>query len=196
MIGYLPTSLEINGTEYAINTDFRVVLTIFEAFEDAELTEREKSLVLLYLLFEDADSIPEEDLQTALRACSRFLDGLSDSREDESHNNGKNENKRIFSWVHDEKILFSAINKVAGFETRAVDYLHWWTFLGYFNEIGEGMFSTVIGIRQKKAKGKKLDKWDEDFYRANRSLIDLPTNESKESRAERDYINKLINGEV
>lgn len=191
MIGYLPTALEINGAEYEINTDFRVVLTIFEAFEDPELSEKEKSLVMLYLLFVEPGAIPRGDLQDALTKAAWFIDGGGAERK-ETGSSGK----RVFSWVHDEKILFSAINKVAGFETRAAEYLHWWTFLGYFNEIGEGMFSTVISIRQKKARGKKLDKWDEDFYRANRTLCDLPTARSKAEQEERDYINRLLNGEV
>ncbi|MEE0929627.1 MAG: Gp15 family bacteriophage protein, partial [Acutalibacteraceae bacterium] len=32
MIGLLPKSLEIDGREYEINSDFRVVLLIFEAY--------------------------------------------------------------------------------------------------------------------------------------------------------------------
>lgn len=55
------------------------------------------------------------------------------------------------------------MNKAAGFETRTVKYLHWWTFLGYFNEIGEGLFSSVIGIRQKLNKGKKLENTSRSF---------------------------------
>ena len=34
MIGLLPTSLEIDGEQYEINTDFRIVLLIFEAYAE------------------------------------------------------------------------------------------------------------------------------------------------------------------
>ncbi|WP_278320796.1 hypothetical protein [Lacrimispora sphenoides] len=37
-------------------------------------------------------------------------------------------------------------------------------------EIEEGTFSMVLGIRQKIAKGKKLEKWEEEFYRNNKAL--------------------------
>ena len=37
-------------------------------------------------------------------------------------------------------------------------------------EIEEGTFSTVLGIRQKKAKGKRLEKWEEEFYRNNKDF--------------------------
>ena len=42
MIGNLPTALEIDGKEYAIRSDFRVILRIYSAFADPELDEREK----------------------------------------------------------------------------------------------------------------------------------------------------------
>ena len=41
-------------------------------------------------------------------------------------------------------------------------------------EIGEGTFQTVISIRSKKRKGQKLEKWESDFYRENKKMIDLP----------------------
>ena len=82
---------------------------------------------------------------------------------------------------------------MAGFETRASDYIHWWTFLGYFNEVGEGLFTTVINIRNKLNKGKKLDKVEKEFYKENRTLIDLKTKYSAEQQAEIDRLNKLLN---
>ena len=45
MIGSLPTALEIDGREYAIHSDFRVILRIYSAFADPELDEREKCYV-------------------------------------------------------------------------------------------------------------------------------------------------------
>ena len=57
--------------------------------------------------------------------------------------------------------------------------MHWWTFLGSFGEIGEGLFSTVIHIRQKKARGKSLDKWEKEFYSRNKEIIKLVTPEEQ-----------------
>jgi hypothetical protein len=191
MIGRLPKELNINGTDRAIRSDFRVALLIFEAFNDPELSDQEKAIVMLDCLYEDLDSIPVEDYQAAHEQAVWFLDG-GGSTED----NSKQQAKKVLDWQQDEKIIFSAVNKVAGFETRAVDYMHWWTFLGYFNEIGEGLLTTVINIRQKKNKGKKLEKYEQEFYRENKSLIDIKTRYSEEEQAQKDYLNKLLNGEV
>ena len=53
-------------------------------------------------------------------------------------------------------------------------------------EIGECTFSTVVSIRSKRAKGKKLDKWEEEFYRENRKMIDLP---QKLTAEEQEFLN-------
>jgi len=95
-------------------------------------------------------------------------------------------------WEQDENILFPAINKVAGFETRSIEYLHWWTFLGYYMEISEGVFSHVLSIRMKKAKGKKLEKWEREFWSSNKSICVLREKISEEEKAERDRLNALL----
>ena len=59
-------------------------------------------------------------------------------------------------------------------------------------EIAEGTFSTVLGIRQKMAKGKRLEKWEQEFRRENKDLCDLKTRYTAEEQAEIDYWNKLL----
>lgn len=70
--------------------------------------------------------------------------------------------------------------------------MHWWTFLGLFNEIGEGLFSQVVNIRIKKAKGKKLEKHELEFYREHKDLIDIKCKLTPAEQAELDYVNSLF----
>lgn len=179
MIGGLPVSLEVDGKDYAIRADFRVILLVFQALADPELTEQEKAAVILQSLYKE---LPE-DLQGALEKAVWFMDGGQNFRSGE---------KRVMDWEQDEQMIFAAVNKVAGYETRAADYLHWWTFLGFFNEIGEGLFSTVVHIRQKRNRGKRLDKTEEEFYRRNREVVNLKKRLSKEEQAELDKVNALL----
>ena len=37
----------------------------------------------------------------------------------------------------------------------------------------DSLWGYILTIRQKKAKGKKLDKAENDFYKANKSMIDI-----------------------
>jgi hypothetical protein len=188
MIGYLPKQLNINGIDRAIRSDFRVALLIFEACADPELSDQEKAEVIIECLYEDFEVIPPEDYQEANDQAAWFLDGGSVIDENSRHQ----QSKKVMDWEQDEQIIFSAVNKVAGYETRAVDYLHWWTFLGFFNETGEGLFSTVISIRQKLNKHKKLEKYEQEFYRENKALIEIKVRLTPEEQAEKDYLNKLL----
>ena len=187
MIGRLPKSLNVNGIDRAIRSDFRVALLIFQAFNDQELSEQEKAWVMLDCLYVDLENIPPEDYQSAHDQAVWFLDGGIQEGETKYR-----ASKKVLDWEQDEQIIFSAVNKVAGKETRAVDYMHWWTFLGYFNEIGEGLLSTVINIRQKKNKGKRLEKHEQEFYRENKTLIDIKTRLTPEEQAEKEYFEKLL----
>ena len=185
MIGRLPVSLEVGGKEWAIRTDFRDVLIIMEACADPNLNDREKTEVMLTVLYKDFKTIPGSLYEEAAKRAAWFIDCGSDNTE-EKHP------KKLMDWEQDEKILFPAINKVAGHEVRTAEYIHWWTFMGYFMEIEEGTFSTVLTIRQKKSSSKSLSKWEQDFYRKNKSLCDLKTRYTKEEQAEIDYWNQLL----
>ena len=74
MIGRLPTTLNVNGIDRAIRSDFRVALLIFQAFNDPELSDQEKAWVMLDCLYVDFENIPPEDYQSALKGCL-VLDG-------------------------------------------------------------------------------------------------------------------------
>lgn len=177
MIGELPQTLNIGGTEYEIRSDFRDVLRIYSAFEDNALSEQDKAFVCLVNIFPDYEEIPDEYLQQAIEKAYWFVGG-GDMPQSEP------EKQKMIDWHQDENILFPAINKAAGFIVREREYLHWWEFLGFFGEIGEGLFSTVMNIRQKKAQGKPLEKHEKEFYRKNRNLVNIKTPEDIEAEEE------------
>ncbi len=185
MIGKLPKELEVNGVMRSIQSDFRIALLIFQAYNDSELSDWDKTIVMLDCLYDDFDSFSQNDIQDAMDKAVWFLDGGKELEETKQP-------RKLIDWEQDEQIMFPAINKVAGYEIRSTEYLHWWTFLGFFYEIGEGLFSTVINIRQKKVKGKKLEKYEQEFYRDNRQLIDIAVRYSEEEQAEIDRLNKLL----
>lgn len=183
-----PTSLNVGGIDYEIRTDYRAVLDLFTALADPDLKDENEQItaymqsrVILEIMFPYCENIPAEHIQEALDKVSAFIDmGISDDRK----------KPKAMDWEQDAPILIPAINKVLNCEIRAVQYMHWWTFLGAYMEIGESLFSNIIHIRQKKAKGKKLEKWEQDFYNENKSLIDFKqkdqrSNEEKEKL--RDY---------
>lgn len=184
MLGSLPETLTVNGIDYPIRTDYRNVLQIFEAFNDPELEAGEKGMVAIYILFSDfncADDVEEAakngfDVNEAAEQIIWFIHCGTDNK------NGTE--KPTYDWEKDEQMIFSAVNKVANKEVRELEYMHWWTFLGYFNEIGEGIFSYIVHIRDKRNKHKKLDKSEWDFYKKNKDMINLTPRKTKEQLEE------------
>ena len=185
--GQLPRSLEVNDTRYPIRSDFREILQILVAYDDPELEDKEKVYVCLYILYPDFDEMPETDYEAAYKQACWFIQGGGDT-EGESHRRPI----KTVDWQQDERLLFAAVNRVAGKEIRAEDYLHWWTFLGYFSEITEGPYAEVLRLRVKKGTGKPLEKWEQTFWSENHDICKIRPRLTAEEKAIRDKINALL----
>ena len=131
----LPTSVDIDGTEYEIRSDYRAALDICMAMADAELDEQDKA---------------------------------------------ERQHIKLMDWEQDFKYIVAPINRVTGTEIRSIEYMHWWTFIAAYYEIGDCTFAQIVRIRDKKARGKPLDKTEQDWYRKNRNLVDLKTKYTQE----------------
>ena len=188
----LPTSLEVGGKEYAIRTDYRVILDILAAMNDPEIfvpgmTEEEKkmeqSMTMLQILYIDFDSMPPKDWQEAMKKAVDFIDcGIKGD---------DNPKPRTMDWEQDAPIIAPEISKVAVRDIR-IGKTHWWEFFGYYLGIGEGVFNTIVSIREKKRKGKKLEKWEQEFYKNNKSLVDLRAKKVERSEEEKEELRKLF----
>lgn len=169
MMWDLPISVEINGKSHAIRNkcDYRVVLDVICALNDNELTEEEKAKCALVIFYEDASQI--NDFEMAIEEMFRIING--GQVEEQSNDN----RPRLMDWEHDFSQLAPPISRVLGYDVRTPDkYTHWYSFLGGYMEIGECTFSTIVSIRSKKAKGQKLDKWEIDYLREHRKMVELP----------------------
>ena len=178
----LPYSLNVGGVDYEIREDFRSVLDILSAFSDEGLTDAEKTQAMIEILYYP-EIPPVECLKEAADKAIWFIDcGIV--QEDSVK-------PRSMDWVKDAAIIFPAVNKIAGFEVRKNEVIHWWTFYGWFMEIEDGLFSQVLCIRQKLAKGKKLEKWEQEFLNNNRKLCELNSKEDK-SKNDYEYFSELL----
>ena len=184
MIGELPKALTINGRAYDIDPDYRNILVIIQAFDDEDLTIQDKAYVLLARLFKNFKEIPANSYGEAYTEAMKFV---SCERRDLKEQKKK---PRLIDWTKDEMLVFPAINKVAGFEVRSVEYMHWWTFMGFFQGISsEDTFGFVLSIRQKRARHKKLEKYEQEFFNRNRELCDLNFKTRQETE---DALEKLF----
>lgn len=180
----LPTSLKIGEVDYSIRYGWRAAMDIFAAFNDPDLDQEMRTEVLLRILFPEWQKIPHNLMPEAIKKGCEFLDcGVKPDKKNQP---------RTMDWEQDAGLIIPAINAVSGKEVRADPNVHWWTFFGWYMSIDDGLFATVLYLRQKKAKGKKLEKHEEEFYRENRQLIDLRMPESEEIRQEKENILKWL----
>lgn len=178
----LPTAANFGGKAYPFFCDFRDILEIFSYFSDPDMPLFLKWRIALALFYRDP--IPPEWEPEAIQYLATFING----GKIESRGNAQ----PLLDWEKDCELIVADINKTAGQEIRALPFLHWWTFLSWFHAIGEGQLSTVVSIRSKLAKGKKLEGWETEFYRDNRQLVELPKRYSSEEQQQRRQIEKML----
>ena len=177
----LPAEASFGGKSYPIRPDFRDILEIFRQLNDASQPEFVRWKIALALFYEDP--IPPEHTQEALTFLADFLSYGSHSPSGAP---------KLLDWEQDAQVILADVNKVAGTEIRALPFLHWWTFLSWFHAIGEGQLSTVVAIRSKLAKGKKLESWEREFYGENRNLVDFQKRYSQQELEQRQQIEKML----
>lgn len=162
----IPTTINLSGETFKIRNDgdFRMVLDCFAALDDETLTKQERLLASLIIFYdgmnelEDLDRFP--DIQEAVKEMYNFFNCGGQTADN-------SRNYKLLDWEKDSQIVCSAINKIAGKEIRFEQYLHWWTFMGYYMSIDESLLSTIVSIRYKILAHKKMEKHEKEFRRDN-----------------------------
>lgn len=164
----LPETVEIGGAEYPIRWDYRPILDICAALQDTELDNQERAIAALTIFYPDFEDIPVEHVQEALDKLFWFINC---GEEDEP----KQGNPKLVDWEQDFRLIAAPVSRVLGRSVRSKESLHWWDWMDAYAEIGDCTFAQVVSIRDKRARGKKLDKQDQEWYRRNRHLVDFKT---------------------
>lgn len=160
----LPTTVEVGGVEYEVRSDYRAILDVCEALNDPELADEDRALVALDIFYPRLMEIPAEHYQEAIEKCFQFINCGDTS---------KGKSPKLVDWKQDFKQIVGPVNRVIGQEVRAAEYLHWWTLMSAYYEIGDCTFAQIVRIRSMKAAGKPLDKSDREWYQKNRELVDF-----------------------
>lgn len=185
----LPTTITVNGKEYPIRNkgDFRMVFDCFEALNDDGLDTSYRGVTALFIFLDGFNDIPdmlkEFDDRALVDAIKQMYIWFNCGQEDTV---GVKSHKGVVDWEQDQQLIAGAVNAVAKMEIRATPYLHWWTFMSYYYNIGEGAFSTIVSIRSKIKEGKKLEKYEQDFKRDNPQYFT-----TKRTAVEREFDEEL-----
>jgi hypothetical protein len=178
MMWSLPIFVEIGGTKYPIRNkcDFRVVLDVISSLSDEELEMEQRVECALFQFYgnDELNTLEKvllslNDIQTAIMEMMKIINLGEETTEEEQHK------PQLMDWEHDFTQLAPPISRTLGYSVRdAKNYTHWYDFIGAYMEIGDCTFANIISIRNKRMKGKKLEDWEQEFYRENKKIIDLP----------------------
>lgn len=183
----LPTCLKAGGENWDIETDFRKIIKVLSVFNSPEYEPDEKWGICFGTLVKKFDIDHPPNSKTIAEMQDKILEFIDMGMKDDGRRK-----PHTMDWEQDAAVIIPSVNRVLGKEVRALEYLHWWTFLGAYMEIGESLFSQILNIRQKKAKGKKLEKWEQEFYKDNKVLIDLHVKMVERSQEEKDELRALF----
>lgn len=176
----LPQSVIINDSEYFFLHDYKSILEAIKPFSSPDLLEEEQIELAFERFYIDSDKIKSDDMQEAIESMMLFISC-------NKPNTSTKKQKPLYDWDKDLHLIIRPINKVVGHDIR-LDNIHWWTFMSYFMEIGESTFATYVGIRDKKNRGKKLDKQEEEIYKNNINEIRI---EEKIDSGTKDQIEEI-----
>lgn len=157
MLDPLPT--QWNGFE--INTSFRIGIQIFILEYDKELSNYEKSLHIVDLMFDDRPHPYGEELQECI---TWFLNGWFHDKPGSSK-----DNRKLVDYDIDQWRIYADFMKIYGIDL-SLDEMHWWTFNGLLWNMPykQSAFMDVINIRKKKIEAKMSAKEKEAIAEAQK----------------------------
>lgn len=167
----LPFTLEIGGKSYAITNrgDYRVILDCFSALNDEEIPMKFRVLDAMKIFFEDIGG--DADDITVYKTFGEHFKEAQQKMNDFFNCNqlvvGYKVDHKLIDWENDAQMVCAAINNVAQTEIRSEPFVHWFTFMGYYISVQESVLSTVVSIRDKLARHKKLEKYEREYVNNN-----------------------------
>lgn len=177
----LPTSINAKGQMLHIRNDgdWRMVVDVNIALSDVALTEQERVIAAVAIFYDIPDLDDISDMQSAIEGMMQFIAAGTEN---------PIKKPKLLDWEEDAPLIVSGINAVIGKEVRAVGYMHWWTFIAAYMSIGDCALATVVSIRDKIARGKKLEKYEKDFKQDNPQYF----NNKRDQQAAYDMLLELI----
>ncbi|MBO5060236.1 MAG: hypothetical protein J6C82_04915 [Clostridia bacterium] len=177
----LPSFVCINGTNYPINTDFRVWIKVTQAF----VNRCSDGGQIGQLFFELFNSVPNEPVEDIMKALFEFYNPPSKM----AAGNKNEAKKRQFDYDYDDELIYAGFLQQYNIDLTATN-LHWWKFKALMNNLGEStQFAKVVGYRAmdlSEIKDKEQRKW----YAKMKRLYRLPDNRTEEEK-ERDFCDAI-----
>lgn len=170
---------EWNG--YKVNTWFQVGIQVFLLQDSGEISNQERTALIIDLMFEDeAGYLRPHPQGNELVECIRwFMSGWNHDRTPESK-----EEKRLIDFDIDQWRIYADFRQIYGINLNEAD-LHFWEFMGMLWNMPQrqSSFLQVIEIRKKQVKAK-MGREEKEAIRKAQQVYGL---EDSGGRQKREY---------
>ncbi len=182
----VPDSLNINGTEYKINTDFRVWIK-FEMLLSYDSADANKTLFeIKRLIFKDKIPPAHLDEETTEQILWFYRCGKEPRKTSEK-------SKDIFSYEYDDGYICSAYMEQYHIDLNGKN-LHWWKFHAYMLSLSDDTeFVKIMGYRAIEINSK-MSSEQRNFYQKMKKHFQLPVKKEVQQR-NNELEERLLRGE-
>lgn len=181
LLDELPESVEIDGKEYAIDTDYTTSIRYELLLMDSSFDSGEKAKLALNLYY---DAIPP-NTEEAIKKIYWFYSG-GDSPKKGGKAGGKT--NRIYSFEHDSGYICAAFLADYGINLRTAK-MHWWEFEYLFASLSdENLISKIMGYRSMDIT--KLKGEERRYYQKLKKQFAIPLPKSEQEKL--DEMNEIL----
>ena len=176
---------EIDGIE--ISADFRNMIQMDLLLRDDEITDFEKTLTALNLLYPE---IPP-DVTKAIEGLEWFYSRGEVAEPGESSAGQQSSPKRAFCFEQDANLIFSGFYSVYGISLTTIEFLHWWEFMALFEGLPEDTLMKKV-IYWRTVDVNKLPKGEKKSVIRLRKLFALKNSTLKKQLTEKELIQQTL----
>ncbi len=189
LIDVIPTTVNIDGVDYEINSDFRTSILFELLMLDDDISDEEKAIQALELYY--YPTCPH-NIKEAFNKLIWFYKCGKDNPQIKGTSNAKS-NKQIYSFEYDDDYIYSAYLDQYCIDLQDIEYLHWWKFKAMFKALKEDNMIVKIMSYRNMDLSSITDKEQKKFYNDMKKLYEIP-----KSKNETEKINSieeaLLNG--
>lgn len=186
LVDSVPDSLKINGTEYKINTDFRVWIK-FEMLLSDDSDEADRVLYdIKKMIFKNKIPPTRFDEETTDQILWFYRCGKEPQKSSEK-------SKDIFSYEYDDGYICSAYMEQYHIDLNDIN-LHWWKFHAYMLSLSDDTeFVKIMGYRAIEINSK-MSSEQRNFYQKMKKHFQLPVKKEVQRR-NNELEERLLRGE-
>lgn len=191
LIDYLPSHVNIGGSDFKIKNDFRTSILFEQLIFDTSIDDKEKICLALELYFpNDTYRLNNTLIGEAIDKIIWFYSCGKDLSNSKAKTSSKV--KRIYDYEFDDDYIFSAFMSQYNIDLNRIKYLHWWKFKAMFNALKEdNEIVKIMGYRSMDLS-KIKDKEERKRYSKLKEMYKLPVQVNKEEQDRLEAIKKAL----